>query len=387
MNVLSLFDGMSCGRMALDRLGVKIDNYYASEIDKYAIIVSKYNFPDIIHIGDVRDINIEQLPKIDLLIGGSPCQGFSFAGKQMGSTTKTNIDITSLEQYLKLKDEGFEFDGQSYLFWEYIYILEEIRKINPDVKFLLENVMMAKKWKDMFNSAVGCEPIMINSNLVSAQTRKRLYWTNILVDGIPEDKHIYLEDILELNENTTSKYEFNEDMIKKFEETARKETKKSINGIHQLNNPVFSSNRIYSIDGKTPTLRASGPCKIRYKCGASRGRYTDPNSNKTTQMMEIRKDYKTSAITTVQKDNYIIGLKDEISGQYPMDKFKKSDNITDEFVYRKLTPLECERLQTLPDNYTKVPYKNKIMSDNQRYKMIGNGWTVDAICHLLKKIA
>jgi DNA (cytosine-5)-methyltransferase 3A len=390
MTVLSLFDGCSGGQLALNRLGINVEKYYASEIDKFAISVTKHNFPNTIHIGSVVDVDIDKLPKIDLLVGGSPCQGFSFAGKRLGSTTKCSIEVVQLEQYLELKKEKFEFEGQSYLFWEYMRVLRDLQRKNPKIKFLLENVMMTQKWQSMFDEAIGVSPIMINSSLVSAQNRRRLYWTNIQVDGQPNDKGIFLKDILE--DTDISNYEFNDERIKKFESTIRDNPSTSTNGICQLNKPTHSQQRIYGIDGKSPTLMAGNlgggkePCKIKYKCGASRGRYIDDNKTKTKQFMEIRTDEKTSTLTTVQKDNYII--EDcELSGQYTMEDFgMKGRDSNKKYIYRKLTPKECERLQTVPDDYTDVPYGKRKMSDTQRYKMLGNGWTIDVICHLLKNV-
>lgn len=197
MNVLSLFDGMSCGQIALTNLGCFPDKYYASEVDKFAIQQTRHVFPDTIHIGDVTRVDVSQLDKIDLIIGGSPCQSFSFAGKQAGMATTESIEITDLDRYLDLKIMGFEFTGQSYLFWEYMRILTEVRKYNPNVKFLLENVVMSKKWEAVLTNAIGVDPVMINSNLLSAQNRKRLYWTNIEGVTVPEDKGILLGDVLE----------------------------------------------------------------------------------------------------------------------------------------------------------------------------------------------
>ena len=223
MNVLSLFDGMSCGQIALDRLGIKVDNYFASEIDKYAIQVTKANYPNTKHLGSVVDVKGADLPKIDLLIGGSPCQSFSFAGKMKGMTTKCNQEILTLEDYLKLKNDGFEFQGQSYLFWEYMRLLKEC---NPTY-FLLENVVMAKKWKNVLSQTIGIDPIMINSSLLSAQNRKRLYWTNIGINkanlfgseqaGIkqPKDKGILLKDVLE--SEVDDKYFLSDKAIKRYE--------------------------------------------------------------------------------------------------------------------------------------------------------------------------
>ena len=170
MNILSLFDGMSCGQIALNKLGVKIDNYFASEIDKNSITITQTNFPNTKQLGDVTKINGKELPKIDLLIGGSPCQGFSFAGKQL------NFD-----------------DPRSKLFFEFIRLKEET---NPTY-FLLENVVMKKEYEDFITQYLVVEPILINSKLVSAQNRKRLYWTNIPNVTIPDDKGITFQSILE----------------------------------------------------------------------------------------------------------------------------------------------------------------------------------------------
>jgi len=209
MNVLSLFDGMSCGQLALNRLGIKYDKYYAAEIEKHAISVTMANFPNTIQLGDVRNVKASDLPKIDLIMGGSPCQSFSFAGKMKGMSTKDEKQILSLEHYMELKSQEYEFEGQSYLFWEYMRLLNELK---PKY-FLLENVVMVEKWEKVLTKAIGVSPIKINSNLVSAQNRKRLYWTNIglepaglfgeMVCAIkqPEDKGILLKDILQDNPN------------------------------------------------------------------------------------------------------------------------------------------------------------------------------------------
>lgn len=305
MNVLSLFDGMSCGQIALNRAGIKYDNYFASEIDKPAIKVTMANYPNTIQLGSVLDVKATDLPKIDLLIGGSPCQGFSFAGKQL------NFD-----------------DPRSSLFFEYVRLL---RECSPKY-FLLENVKMKKEHEDVITDYLGTPPVKINSSLVSAQNRERLYWTNIPGIEQPKDKGIFLSDIIESG--------------------------------------IVDRDKSYCIDAN---YHKGGNLKQYFEksrrqlvfCGAMRGRYIVDGKQQdgemktaglTTQRMEIRYDGKINTITTVQKDNYAVFI----------DGF------------RKLTPTECERLQTVPDNYTSC------VSNTQRYRMLGNGWTVDVIVHIFK---
>mgnify|MGYP003653148895 FL=1 len=545
MNVLSLFDGMSCGRIALDRLGIPVDKYYASEIDKYAIQVSEANYPDIIRLGDVCDVKAEDLEPIDLLIAGSPCQGFSFAGKQL----------------------AFD-DPRSALFFEFVRLLKECK---PKY-FLLENVRMKKEFLDIISEQVGCEPIFINSALVSAQNRQRFYWTNIPGIEQPEQKGIVLRDILETStdENPVKNTERNKRHHRNLEDkslcmtatmykgagnngmtlvpetidnpsefdknldkmtnkdgkaycvTARytaaepensmqrkqrtmvpvmqkpikvgmnveqvkvrrhevdipglqecildhyaksskdkKQIAKDLNdkystvehyfrklgsdffsipseehwpqlkqildittdkfdeqimefeyrdGVYETKQRVYSENgksptltagnseqyiethdtpkqvgtavdinghdvlkRVYSPDGKSPTVNTCQGGNREPKVvtgGAIRGRAYDKEgkrmdrdgksvANKTTQMLELRKDAKSNAITTVGKDSLVV---------------------ENEVYWRKLTPVECERLQTVPDNYTDC------VSNTQRYKMLGNGWTIETICHIFKNM-
>lgn len=199
MKVLSLFDGLSCGQIALKELGVKVDKYYASEIDKHAISQTQLNFPQTIQIGDVRNIDGTLFKGVDLLIGGSPCQNLSFIGNRAGLSTKENIKITSLEQYLNLKNDGFEFEGQSYLFWEYVRVLKEV---NPKY-FLLENVKMSNEWKSIFDEVLGVNGILINSNKLSAQNRPRYYWSNFSIDQ-PYDLGIVSNDILDKDQEWRS---------------------------------------------------------------------------------------------------------------------------------------------------------------------------------------
>ena len=194
MVVLSLFDGIACGMVALERAGIHVDKYYASEIDAEAIAIAQKNYPNIIELGDVLDLEYSRssLPKVDLLIGGSPCTNFSSIGYGNGMCSETE-EITSLDQYNDLKQRGVQFIGQSFLFWEYVRLLKEVQ---PKY-YLLENVRMAEKWKNLISATLGTEPILINSSLVSAQNRPRLYWTNIPGVTQPKNKNISLVDILE----------------------------------------------------------------------------------------------------------------------------------------------------------------------------------------------
>lgn len=343
MNVLSLFDGMSCGQIALNRLGIKYDNYYASEIDKYAIKVTKANHPNTIHLGDVRTIDLNDLPQIDLLIGGSPCQSFSFAGKRKGMTTKSEIEILSLDQYIELKNQGFEFEGQSYLFWEYMRVLKSVK---PKY-FLLENVVMSKKWEKILNKAIGIKPIKINSALVSAQNRTRLYWTNIglvksgffgdVSPGIkqPKDKKIILDQVLQQNVDDHF-------FLKK------------------VNTKYKSQSNKFHLGDKFQCLTAgTHGYSNGYVIHSTYGRTGNPDQGGVGPLKRF--DGKTYCL------DCSVGSIVEILNN---DKTR----------FRRLTPIECERLQTVPDNYTNH------VSNTQRYKMLGNGWTIDIICHILKHI-
>jgi DNA-cytosine methyltransferase len=596
MNILSLFDGMSCGRLALDRLGIKVDKYYASEIDKYAIQVSSANYPDIIQIGDVCDVKGEDYPDIGLVMAGSPCQGFSFAGNQL----------------------AFD-DPRSALFFEFVRILKEVK---PKY-FLLENVKMKKEFLDVISEQVGVEPILINSALVSAQNRLRYYWTNIPGVEQPEDRGIVLRDILEtepdekydiseakvdrvLNAKRGKGYFYNEDSekigtviagyhkeptdgsyieqhkpvkhternrrhlkmpdekslcmtatmykgagnngmtlvpmkpikvgmaveevkvrkhevdleklqqllreakanVKKTNKQIAEETDLPITKVEhwfrtdssfaipsddiwfklkevldikddsfdaQIMEFIYrdgvyeSTQRVYSEEGKSPTITASNKeqlievralteqrteesKRIRkehrqrtgkdwsprggkemvpredgkmntlttsltkshileierlpdgVKGGALRGRQISDDDS-WTQQLETRDDDKSNALTTVQKDSIVVStkpnkafdisreeLKDnerqrrvyETNGKSPTVLARSdSPKITEDVEnlhWRKLTPLECERLQTVPDNYTNH------VSNTQRYKMLGNGWTIEVIAHILKGI-
>ena len=225
ITVLSLFDGMSCCQIALKELGIKVDKYYASEIDKHAIAQTQLNFPDTIQLGDVTKVDARKLGHIDLLAGGSPCTNFSFAGRRNGMNTITNEEIFTLERYMQLKEEGFQFDGESFLFWEFMRIIGEVRETNPDVIFFLENVEMGDKWEAVLTKAIGIPGIHMNSALVSAQNRRRIYWTNIKTktEGLfgwtvpdipqPEDRGIKLEEVLD--DKVDEKYYLNAEAIEK----------------------------------------------------------------------------------------------------------------------------------------------------------------------------
>ena len=320
MNVLSLFDGMSCGMIALERSGFKINNYYASEIDKYAMKVSAANYPDIIQLGDVRKVTTKGLPKIDLLIGGSPCQGFSLAGKQLNFN-----------------------DPRSMLFFEFVRLLKEVREKNPDVYFMLENVKMRKDYQDIISEYMGCNPIVINSALLSAQNRLRLYWTNIPVVGLPEDRKIFLKDILE--DEVADKYYLSNKMIKCLE--GRKDISKSYAFIPK------------SIDKKAVCLVAK------------EGQYstcTFIENEIITHNLQKREAKGLGGKGHLQKTDQISYCLDTANGQA----------IEKDYRIRRLTPIECEKLQTVPDNYTNH------VSDTQRYRMLGNGWTVDVIAWIFQ---
>lgn len=326
MNVLSLFDGMSCGQIALTELGCFPDKYYASEVDKFAIQQTMHVFPDTIQLWDVTKADVSKLDRIDLLIGGSPGQSFSFAGKRIGMVTTDKVDITDLQTYLDLKEMGFEFEGQSYLFWEYMRILTDIRKYNPDVKFPIENVKMSKKWEAVLTKAIGVEPVMINSNLLSAQNRKRLYWTNIAEIPQPKDEGILIRDILE--DEVDEKYYVSDRALEGMANRARVNAEKGYD---------FGA-RVVSPGGKANTLCVYHDSVNHNLIADVRGRPDCPTTVQGNDLLQFR------------------GM------------------------LRRLTPTECARLQTVPEWYKWV------VSDTQIYRMCGNGWTVKVIEHILSHL-
>lgn len=344
LNVLSLFDGMSCGQIALQRAGIKVENYFASEIDKHAIQVTQHNYPNTIQIGDVTKVKVSDLPKIDLLIGGSPCQGFSFAGKQL------NFD-----------------DPRSKLFFEFVRLLKETKA----KYFLLENVLMKKEYEQIITDHLGVEPIFINSALVSAQNRKRLYWTNIPNVTEPKDKGITWGDVRERGVNTECYY-YTEKAMQWLARVSQKKNKTlmvhsdadKMQMLEASHHKKYSNQRFFGIVDLPKNEQAIAAMRGRYLIAGKRQDGKQKTKGLTKQYIEFRYDGKTNALTTVTKDNVVVPF--TLPNRIPAD----------EFFFRYITPLECERLQTVPDGYTSC------VSDTQRYKMLGNGWTVDVIAHI-----
>lgn len=282
INVLSLFDGISAGQLALQRAGINVKNYYASEIDKYAIQVTQKNFSNTIQLGDITKWKEWDIPwdEIDLVIGGSPCQGFSFAGKQLNFN-----------------------DERSKLFFVFVDICHKVIDVNPKMKFLLENVRMKKEYQNIITEYMGVKPVAINSSLVSAQNRYRLYWTNIPNITQPDDKNIILKDILV--DKVDEKYYLSKQALEYMDRL-------------RSGKPRWEYHKNI-INGKAACVVATF-----YKLGG-------------LGVLDYRKENKPC---------------------------------------RRLTPLECERLQTFPDDYTES------ISKGQRYKALGNSWTVDVIAHI-----
>ena len=456
INVLSCFDGMSCGQIALERAGIPVHKYFASEIDKYAMQVTQANYPNTIQVGNVEFVTKEMLNnKIDLLIGGSPCQGFSFAGKQL----------------------NFE-DPRSKLFFEFVRLKNELK---PRY-FLFENVKMKKEYQDIISKYMGCELIEINSNLVSAQNRKRLYWTNIPGIEQPKDKGILLKDIVhETADTELSEKEIlymlkgNEKWMqtgkRRFDRYLQYEDKKSFTVTSNISKGVpyncffnvlseyivpfdktlqildkevqrgkvgyfrkdSQANRVYYVHDKAITLCGEvggGAAKMgQYLFGSISGISENEKELLSFENNEIRvkqatkKGYdvvnfgdsinfslpksktrrgrvgkqKSNTLDTqcnqgvLIDPNYLFGCitPDRVEKRQNGQRFntgKKFYTLTAqdkhgiliEGYIRKLTPIECERLQTVPDNYTNH------VSNSQRYKMLGNGWTVDVITHIFK---
>jgi DNA (cytosine-5)-methyltransferase 3A len=394
---------MSCAQIALNREGVEYDKYFASEVDKYAIKVTQANYPNTIQLGCITELTYSKLFKngasnIDLLIGGSPCQGFSFAGKQL------NFD-----------------DPRSRLFFEYVRILHTLKEINPDIKFILENVKMKKEFQDAISKFIGVEPIEINSNLVSAQNRRRLYWTNIPHLVQPLDKQIMLEDIVHegyhvdrdkshaiigsIGRTTEREY-----FQKKQGQMAVKTGRVFGHGVDREKSHCIDAN--YWKGGNFKSYFEKHRRQLVFEALAE---YHVP-FDKTLQIMdkEVARG-KVGYFNADSQANRVYYIHDKAvtlcgdagggsakMGQYLFgcitpDRVNKRQNgqrfsegkkfytltaqdqhgILIEGYIRKLTPMECERLQTVPEDYTNH------VSNTQRYKMLGNGMTVDVIAHIL----
>lgn len=371
LKVLSLFDGISCGQVALEKAGIPVEVYYASEIDKYAIQITQKNYPNTMQLGDINNIDFTQFTgKIDLIMGGSPCQDLSIAGKRKGLSGE-----------------------RSGLFYKFI---EAIEVIKPRYFLLENNYGMPQEAYEEISRLMGCYPIMINSTLVSAQTRKRFYWTNIgpqeynlfgfptVAIPQPKDKEILLKDILESGKapneksraiissigRTTEREYFKKNqgqmvaepiapyVEKKYEEYA----KENDNKIPEMFNPYNKA----EITEKAPTITAEASSQTK--------------SCSVMMFRPIRlQEYKKSSVQAQRVYSVrgkSVALNANGGGQGGKTGLYKIDLPDGEYLIRKLTPLECERLQTLPDNYTEG------VSNTQRYKAIGNGWTVDVIAHI-----
>lgn len=294
INVLSLFDGISCGQISLRNIGINVNQYFSSEIEKNSVEITMKNFPNTIQLGNINHIKSKDLPKIDLLIGGSPCQGFSYAGKQLNFN-----------------------DPRSKLFFEYVRLLKELK---PKY-FLLENVKMKKEYQDIISKYLKTNPILINSSKLTAQDRKRLYWTNIPNVKQPKDKYIYLKDILD--ENPNKNLFLKEEISKRYVPNKNyKQDKNKSCVIGKLSK--YQGDRVFDINCKASSLSASG-------------------GNNGGGGCNIIFDLKTNKL-------------------------------------RKLSISECEKLQGVPNNYVG---RDKL---SLKYKVLGNGWTVDVINHILKNI-
>lgn len=352
LRVLSLFDGISCGQVAFERAGIPIEVYYASEIDKYAIQITQKNYPNTIQLGDVTKIDFTQFTgKIDILIGGSPCQDLSIAGKRKGLSGE-----------------------RSGLFYKYVEALETIK---PKYFLLENNVGMPKEAYEEISRLMGCYPVEINSALVSAQNRKRYYWTNIGLHSLnlfgfatcqipqPENKGILLKDVLENPVPGAKILRFTRtELGKKLRKEYENHTIHHGYNEHRIlqPRPDFLSN--------TLTTKNKDNILVSPMC--------IPNNDEIFSPVQLGHISNTNSqanrvYSVVDKS---VTLKAEGGGGGAKTGLYKIDLPDGEYYIRKLTPIECERLQTLPDGYTEG------VSNTQRYKAIGNGWTVDVIAHI-----
>jgi DNA-cytosine methyltransferase len=391
INVLSLFDGMSCGQIALNKLGIDYDKYFACEIDKYAMQVTQHNFPDTIQLGDVQFVTKETFGthKIDLVIGGSPCQGFSFAGKQL----------------------NFE-DPRSALFFEFVRLVKELK---PKY-FLLENVKMKKEYQNVITQYMGVEPIEINSALVSAQNRRRLYWTNIPNIEQPEDKGIVLKDIIESGyvddrmvdkgksycltarysgavwwnsierkQRTMISLEQVDNKLRHKEATKKGYAEAGEGEGLDLTFPESKTRRGRAMKDKSNCLTAAG-----HEMGVVVKSYREVRTEAAKKARKEHRDRTGEDFTPFRAKEIVVRDDEKVGTVTPSlsNDHKISIETDKKLVWRKLTPLECERLQTVPDGYSLVLDDNgkQLVSDSQRYKMLGNGWTIDVITHIMKNM-
>lgn len=428
-NVLSLFDGISGGQVALDRLGIKYENYYASEIDKYAIQITQKNYPKTIQIGDVTKVKASDLPKIDLLMGGSPCQGFSIANQN--------------RKNLVFNEYGVCSDERSQLFFEFVRLLKETK---PDWWFL-ENVRMKKEHMEIVNKvlsdAVGYEvkPYLVNSSVRSGQNRLRYYWTNIPFENNLEDWGIKLKDILEpipfskdypnylklpiVRKKSGATKKTRGEMVRSIDDEKSftvnatiwkgqkssyvkaqeinpfrpcepREIKKDSLCHHVADATDIKGNqaikRVYGGEGKSPTLTTMGgghrepkvlvPPKEVQDCieqGMKNVAFTEARTEEAKQlrkehMAKYKKDFSPRRAKVLQPRT------DGKMNCITASMTKEHTVIDNNWYYRKLTPTECERLQTFPDGYCDG------VSNTQQYKALGNSWTVDVICEFFKNI-
>ncbi len=442
MIVLSLFDGMSCGQIALRDLGISVTRYYASEVDKWAIQQTQLNFPDTVQLGDVRNVDATKLGHIDLLIGGSPCQSFSFAGKRIGMSTTTNEKVLTLARYKELKAAGFEFSGQSYLFWEYVRILEDVRLSNPNVFFMLENVEMGKQWEVIIDQALGVKGVHINSALVSAQVRKRIYWSNIKtfqadLFGEPEtaipqpkDRGILLKDILETN--VPSRYYLKEETVAVLL-SHKARNKANGNGFGAKLHHGGGKMTAVTVKGKGMyDLVVEQTTEADAICVAHRGH---EYRNEPAHLIPCQTAGKTNSITTVQKDNLILqrqhgknvgGIHIDKAPTLTSNSYQQNNHVISGTI-KQLNPSR-ESGGTQPYQQNRVydtegqapalmnghggqtinileydAERDKVrrltptecarlqtipewyrweVSETQQYRMLGNGWTVEVIKHI-----
>lgn len=336
---------MSCGQIALRELGVPIERYYASEIDKHAIAQTQLNFPETIQLGDVekwREWDIEW-SEIDLLLAGSPCQGFSLAGKMLGHD-----------------------DPRSRLYWVFLDILHHVQKINPNVKYLLENVRMRPADEARINESLGIRPVVINSALVSAQNRVRLYWTNVRTERIglfgelhtaipqPLDRGISVRDIID--NHSDDRYYLSNGALKWLQAHALKRGKAKVAIVNDMDKSIcltVSNTTKYHLDANFVRVQAPASEKLGIY---QRGRGYVQDKVHTSKSPTLTSH-------SWRENNKLCSL---IGGGV--------------WKLRRLTPSECARLQTIPDWYKWG------CSDTQAYKMLGNGWTVEVIKHILSHI-